>query len=111
MLRMGFNIVWIDWMKEFYSTAHVSVLVNGSPSDTFHMERGVRQGDLLSSFLFLIAVKDLKCILDKVREMGLLRGIHFNNLTYDLSILQFADDTLLFLPAIVEMVSVLKRFL
>lgn len=108
MVRMGFDGLWTEWMHEC-STAHVSVLVNGSPTNSFPMERGDRQGDPLSPFLFLLAAEGLKCILDKASEVGLLHGIHLGNLGSDFSLLQFADDILIFVPDEVEMINNLKR--
>lgn len=59
-------------MEECLSTACVSILVNGGSSDPFNMNRGVRQGDALSPFPFLITVEGLKCIIDKAKEVGLI---------------------------------------
>jgi len=40
MVRMAFPTLWRKWMKECISTATVSVLVNGSPTEEFQMKRG-----------------------------------------------------------------------
>lgn len=72
MNRMNFGSEWARWIHECLAMACISILVNGSPSTSFQMERGVRQGDALSPFLFLITVDGLKCILNKVRELGLI---------------------------------------
>lgn len=111
MSRMGFSDLWIAWMHECYSSVHVSMLVNGSPSNVFSMERGVRQRDPLSPFLFLRAAEGLKCILDKAREMGLLKGISINTLQDDRSLIQFADDTLIFIPVELDFLNNLKSVL
>jgi len=52
---------------ECISTTTTFVLVNGSPTDEFKFERGLRQGDPLSPFLFLIAAEGLNVMM-KVRQ-------------------------------------------
>lgn len=43
--QFNFSEKWIGWMLECVSTASANVLVNGSPSEDFNLERGLRQGD------------------------------------------------------------------
>ncbi|GKV23714.1 hypothetical protein SLEP1_g33413 [Rubroshorea leprosula] len=45
MTRLGFGEKWRMWIKECLQTASISILVNGSPTEEFKMERGIRQGD------------------------------------------------------------------
>ena len=72
------------------------MLVNGFPTDEFKFERGLRQGDPLSPFLFLLAAEGLNVMMSAVVTTGLFTpysiGAHELVLV---SHLQFADDTLL----------------
>ena len=47
-----------------------SVLVNGTPSGFFQSSRGLKQGDLLSPYLFVLAMEALSCLLGRAREGG-----------------------------------------
>lgn len=75
MAKMGFNQTWINWISECLSSASVSVLINGSPTDEFPMRCGLRQGDPLSQFLFLITVEGLNLMLEEAKSKKLLEGI------------------------------------
>jgi len=57
--RLGFSEKWISWIKACLESASMSILVNGSPTKEFIPKKGLRQGDLLASFLFLIAAEGL----------------------------------------------------
>lgn len=56
-------------------------------------------------------VEGLKCILNKAKEVGLIDGVYFDTLSDEISQLQFADDTLIFLPTEIDMLLNLKRVL
>jgi len=96
MRRMNFPTLWRRWMSECISTPMVSVLMNGSPTEEFRLERVLRQGDRLSPFLFLIAAEGLHVMMKVVVNQGLFSPYEVGTFG-DISIsnLQFADDTLL----------------
>ncbi|GKC82420.1 cysteine-rich receptor-like protein kinase [Tanacetum coccineum] len=59
MVNMGFREKWRSWIHGCLYSASVSVLVNGSPTGEFSMTRGIRQGDLLYPYLFLMVAESL----------------------------------------------------
>ncbi|XP_024636586.1 uncharacterized protein [Medicago truncatula] len=93
---MNFPTLWRKWMAECMATATASVLVNGCPTEEFTMERGLRQGDPLSPFLFLLAAEGFHILMVSLIQAGLFNGYRVGREnTMCLSHLQFADDTLI----------------
>ncbi|XP_058732600.1 uncharacterized protein LOC131604130 [Vicia villosa] len=72
----------------------MSVIVNGSPTKEFLVERGLRQGDPISLFLFVIVAEGLKALVGRVVANGDFVGFNVNGKCF-IDILQFTDDTLL----------------
>jgi len=96
MVSMSFPTLWRKWIKECVCTATASVLVNGSPTDEFPLERGLRQGDPLSPFLFLLAAEGLNVLMKALVEANVFTGYSVGDANpVVVSHLRFADDTLL----------------
>ncbi|KAK2651321.1 hypothetical protein Ddye_018810 [Dipteronia dyeriana] len=72
---MGFGAIWRGLVKECISSSLMSVLVNGKPSPQFGLERGLRQGDPLSPFLFNIVVEGLNYLFSKAFELNLVEVV------------------------------------
>jgi hypothetical protein len=53
MQQMGFNELWLRWIREILSTGTYSILLNGIPGKQFVCKRGIRQGNPLSPLLYL----------------------------------------------------------
>jgi hypothetical protein len=72
------------------------VLVNGSPTDEFPLKRGLRQGDPLSPFPFLLAAEGHNILMKSLVQTQLFTGYSIREVNpVVVSHLQFADDTLL----------------
>jgi len=81
---------------ECICTATSSVLVNGCPTDEFKIERGLRQGDPISPFLFLIVNEGLNVMMNALVDVGLFTGYKVGTSpSVSITHLQFVDDTLL----------------
>ncbi|KAJ9553612.1 hypothetical protein OSB04_017657 [Centaurea solstitialis] len=91
---MGFGSKWIGWVKGLITTASVSVLINGSPTSQFPLEKGVRQGDPLSPFLFIVAMEGLFVTLKEARAKGLVKGVTLPNGEPEIVSLHYADDAI-----------------
>ncbi|GKV32614.1 hypothetical protein SLEP1_g41208 [Rubroshorea leprosula] len=111
MQKSGFSNTWREWIMECLRSSMVSVLVNGSPTRQFSMSRGLRQGDPLSPFLFLIIAEGINGLVMKAVEKGLLEGVEVGGKGFKISHLQYADDTLLFGTATEENVWAMKSIL
>lgn len=96
MLRsMGFGDRWMNWMEVAVFTSSMSVLVNESPTTYFQVTGGLRQGDPLPPFLFTIVTEGLAGIMRQAIDKGLYKGFKLND-SVEYSLLQFADDTIIF---------------
>ena len=98
MEKLGFGRKWIRWIMNCVSSASMCILLNGSPLKPFKMEKGLRQGDPLSPYLFILVSEALVCLLKKADDMNLIEPVHIGKEKVSLKHLQFADETLIFAP-------------
>ena len=88
----GFKDEFCRWIKVLNINIKASVQQCGILSEPFNIERGCRQGDPISSFLFLICAEIMFLM---VSNNVLLKGIRIDGIKYRIT--QFADDTTLIL--------------
>ncbi|XP_058756589.1 uncharacterized protein LOC131629807 [Vicia villosa] len=72
----------------------MSVLVNGSPTREFIVEKGLRQGDSLSPFIYVIVAEGLKGMVSRAMDLGEYAGFDVRR-SCNVNLLQFADDKLM----------------
>ena len=70
MRKLGFNERWIALMMICVKTVSYSMLVNGEPKGLIHPIRGIRQGDPLSPFLFLLCTEGLNSLILQAKSEG-----------------------------------------
>lgn len=68
MKQMGFDVKWVNLIMEYISSITYSMFVNGEPTQTIHPSRGLRQGDPLSPYLFLLCSEGLHFLLQRAAE-------------------------------------------
>ncbi|KAJ9708505.1 hypothetical protein PVL29_000510 [Vitis rotundifolia] len=102
MQKMGFGPKWLNWMWNCISTAKFSILVNGVPAGFFSSSKGLRQGDPLSPYLFILGMEVLSILIRRAVEGGFISGCNVwrgRERAVHISHLLFADDTIVFCEA------------
>lgn len=75
MLKLGFHNDFVSLIMRCVSSVSMSIKVNGVLTDSFRPSRGIRQGDPISPYLFLLCAKGLSCLLKSTGPMYLSRGV------------------------------------
>ena len=89
----------------------MSVKINDQIGDNFQTQKGLRQGDPLSPILFNIVVDMLAILLKRASQEGQIAGIVPHLVDGGLSVLQYADDTIIFMDHDIEKAVNLKMIL
>ena len=89
----GFGLTWCKWIRGTFNFAKASILINGSPSKEFSFNCGLRQGDPLSPYLFIVVMESLHLSLVRAVDEGFFKGISLPG-SISISHLFYADDAL-----------------
>ncbi|KAJ9536237.1 hypothetical protein OSB04_un000586 [Centaurea solstitialis] len=108
---LGFHPVLIRWIKEMVSTTSFSLCLNGESVGYFQGERGIRQGDPLSPYLFTIIMEGFGMLFKNCIAEAEAFGYHHGCADLHLTHLCFADDLFVFTHGDVASVGILKKAL
>ena len=93
------------------STVSYSTLINGEPHGYIKPSRGLRQGDPLSPYLFLLCAEGLHSLLQRVKNVGDIHGVSISWSGPKLTHLFFANDSLLFCKATTNEIKCIQNIL
>ncbi|XP_024630887.1 uncharacterized protein [Medicago truncatula] len=111
MVRMGFNSQRVQWMTICVETVDYSVLVNNELIGPIIPGRGLRQGDPLSPYLFIICAEGLSSLIRRAEARGDLRGTSVCRGAPPVTHLLFADDCFLFFKTTENQAQVMQSIL
>ncbi|GJT01662.1 RNA-directed DNA polymerase, eukaryota [Tanacetum coccineum] len=89
----GFGSRWRSWIQGSLNSGKASVLVNGSPTSEFQFHRGLKQGDPLAPFLFILIMESLHLSFNRAVEAGIFTGLRIDD-ALTISHLFYADDAI-----------------
>jgi hypothetical protein len=75
MCKLGFSAEWVTTTMRCVTNVRYAVRVNGELSESFIPTRGLRQGDPISPYLFLLCAERLSCLIQQREQGGTLKGV------------------------------------
>ncbi|XP_026409985.1 uncharacterized protein LOC113305093 [Papaver somniferum] len=111
MEKLGFNPKWIRLIMNCISIVSYSILLNGSHIGKFKPERGLRQGDRMSPYLYIVCAEAFTSYIKHLEDSNLVHGIKCAKTGPSISHILFADDSLLFTMATIPDFHAIKNYL
>uniref|UniRef100_A0A8I6Y3E3 Reverse transcriptase domain-containing protein n=1 Tax=Hordeum vulgare subsp. vulgare TaxID=112509 RepID=A0A8I6Y3E3_HORVV len=111
LLRLGFAEAWVNSVMRCVTSTRYAVRVNGELTSPVVPSRGIRQGDPISPYLFVLCTEGLSCLMQQKEGLGVLQGIRNGRQGPSISHLLFADDSIFFARSDHRTVQALKSFI
>nr|GEU39486.1 RNA-directed DNA polymerase, eukaryota, reverse transcriptase zinc-binding domain protein [Tanacetum cinerariifolium] len=89
--KFDFGDKWRMWIQSCLKSSRGSIIINGSPTEEFQFFKGIKQGDPLSPFLFILVMESLHLSFQRVEKAKMFKGIKIS-LTVTLSHMFYAND-------------------
>ncbi|GJR84160.1 RNA-directed DNA polymerase, eukaryota [Tanacetum coccineum] len=89
----GFGSVWCNWIRGILYSSKASILVNGSPTKEFSCYCGLKQGDPLAPYIFILVMESLYLSFSRMVEEDLFKGIQLPR-SISISHIFYADDAM-----------------
>ncbi|KAK0583096.1 hypothetical protein LWI29_033303 [Acer saccharum] len=111
MRKLGFSSRWINLILHCISSVSYSFVINGDICGLLKSSRGLRQGDPLSPYLFILCSEGFSCLINQAVGNGDIQGFNCIRNGPTISHLLFADDCMLFAKASPSNCNVFKSIL
>jgi len=111
LTAMGFLMKITNIIMQCIKSVTFSILINGQPTNYFQPKRGIRQGDPLSPYIFILCAEVLSSLIEKSQKEGYVHGISIATNAPKISHLLYVDDSILFCSAKPEEAKVIMNIL
>lgn len=111
LVEFGFNNVWVERIMQCAQTVSYSFVHDGCEFGNIQPKRGIRQGDPISPYLYILCAEGLSSIIRRHEDSGLLHGISIARGAQPISHLLFADDCYVFFKATIQEARSMKSIL
>lgn len=106
----GFNYKWRSWIRACVFSGNLEILVNGFPNQEIRIQRGLKQGDPLSPFFFLLVAECLSELFSRAVHLQIFWGLRVGSSELVVSHLQYVNDTIILEKSSYENIWSTRRF-